>query len=331
MGESGSGGEDDLIDWLKRRTADRGGRLIGDDGAILPRGRWVVTMDSQIEGTHFPSGLDEALVARRLLAVNLSDLAAMGAMPAFAFLALSAPSGFDHHGFFSALTSACEDYSVVLAGGDLARHSRVTATMTLMGEKPRNQRWLLRQSAVAGENLWLGGTVGEAAIGLILLQRGVTADGTSILLPAGLGLSETLLETARSAVQRHLAPRPQLELGQWLGSRPSGAGIDVSDGLGRDLHRMCSQSGVGAEIHLERLPLARDHKRLARELGCDWRELALAGGEDYVLLFTLPPAISPPGRLRCTRIGSIVASGMSLIEDGERRSLPASGWDHLSG
>ena len=112
-------GEDELIDWLRRRTARRGGRWIGDDAAILPRSeQWAVTVDTQVEGVHFLPGLDPAVVARRLLAVNLSDLAAMGARPAFGFLALSAPGDYDHRRFLASLTDACERYELDLAGGD---------------------------------------------------------------------------------------------------------------------------------------------------------------------------------------------------------------------
>jgi thiamine-monophosphate kinase len=321
--------EDDLIDWLSRRTSRRGERWIGDDAATLPSGEWAVTMDSQIEGVHFMPGLDAAIVARRLLAVNLSDLAAMGALPAFAFLALAAPADFDHRRFFSALTNACEEVSLALAGGDLSRHSRLTAVLTLLGKRPAGGRWLRRGDALAGESLWLGGTIGEAAVGLALVQRGAAIDGRGLRLPAGLELSGSLRRAARRAVRRQLAPKPQLELGQWLGGRPAGAAIDLSDGLARDLHRLCRASGVGAEIDLDRLPLAGDHRRLARSIGDDWRQLALAGGEDYVLLFTLPGEIEPPERFACTRVGVIVESGVSLIEHGEAKPLAAAGWDHL--
>ncbi len=321
--------EDELIDWLIRRTSRRGERWIGDDAAILPLGEWAVTMDSQIEGVHFLPGLDAAAIARRLLAVNLSDLAAIGAMPAFAFLALAAPRNFDHRLFFSALTDACDDHALELAGGDLSRHSQVTAVLTLLGRRLEGRRWLRRSDALAGDNLWLGGTVGEAAIGLILLKQGVTTHDHKILIPEGLEMPATLSESAGRAVRRQLAPEPQLELGRWLGSCSAGAVIDLSDGLARDLHRLCAKSKVGAEIVLEHLPLARDHKRLAEALAHDWKELALSGGEDYVLLFSLPPETEPPSRFRCTRIGTILNSGIVLSEAGETEPLPASGWDHL--
>lgn len=322
-------GEDELIDWLIRRTSRRGGRWIGDDAAILPMGEWAVTVDSQIEAVHFMPGLDPSLIARRLLAVNLSDLAAMGAMPAFAFLALAAPSDFDHRLFFSALTEACDVYGLELAGGDLSKHSRVTATLTLLGRKPEDRRWLRRSDALAGEYLWLGGTVGDAAIGLTLLEEGVTIAGRTIRIPDDLGLSETLRRPARRAVRRQLSPEPQLELGRWLGSAPAGAAIDLSDGLARDLHRLCARSGVGAELVLDRLPLASGHKRLAGALGRDWKDLALSGGEDYVLLFSLPAGTMPPRRFGCTRIGAISERGVVLVAEGKKSPLPAAGWDHL--
>ncbi len=323
-------GEDKLIDWLVRRTPGSD-RWIGDDAAILPRGEWAVTMDSQIEGVHFTPGIDPAAVARRLLAVNLSDLAAMGATPAFAFLALAAPRDFDHRRFFMALTEACDQVAVALAGGDLSRHSRVTAVLTLLGNKSVDQRWLRRTDAVAGEDLWLGGTVGESATGLALLEHGVVVEGQTLQVPDRFLLPEALHQPAMSAIRRQLLPKPQLELGCWLGGCASGAAIDISDGLARDLHRLCSQSGVGAEIILDQVPLADGHKRLARSIGYDWRDLALAGGEDYVLLFTLPPGQVPPARLDCTRIGAIIKRGVVLLEEETKRPLAAAGWDHLAG
>ncbi len=322
-------GEDRLIDWLIQRTSRRGERWIGDDAAVLPAEEWAVTMDSQVEGVHFMPGLDAAAIANRLLAVNLSDLAAMGATPAFAFLALAAPRDFDHRRFFSALTDACEGFDLQLAGGDLSGHSKVTAVLTLMGKRREGRRWLRRSDARVSEDIWLGGTVGEAAVGLRLLERGVAVDGGEVLIPRHLGVPEELHEPAERAVFRQLLPRPQLELGWWLGDSTAGAVIDLSDGLARDLHRLCSRSGVGAEIYLERLPLASGHRRLAETIGHDWRDLALSGGEDYVLLFSLPEGTEPPDRFDCTKVGRILDRDVVVSEGGKKRSLPAAGWDHL--
>jgi thiamine-monophosphate kinase len=298
-------------DALLRRLRSRLGpsSLIGDDAAILAfQGEVAVTIDSQIAGVHFVPGLDPAHVARRLLAVNLSDLAAMGAEPGHAFLALSAPPDFDRERFFRAFTEACRLWNVTLAGGDLARCDQVVATLTLIGTKPEGGRWLRRRDARPGHDLWLGGTVGESAAGRLLIARGSDENDP--------------------AVRRHLMPVPQLELGRWLGQQREGAAMDVSDGVAIDLHRLCRESGVGAVIDTDVLPLPDRFFDLCKDLSVDPYELALAGGEDYVLLFTLPPGVQPPG---CWKIGTILLEKkIDWIRAGRRRRLPASGWDHLT-
>ena len=167
------GGEDHLIDWLQRRIRRQSGATsIGDDAAILPPDAYAVTVDHQIAGVHFPLDAAPAVVARRLLAVNLSDLAAMGAVHAHAFLALAAPEGFDHRKFFAALLGACARFGVELAGGDLARSpERLSASLTLLGTKA-GERWVERGGARPGHALWVGGTLGESAAGRLVIERG---------------------------------------------------------------------------------------------------------------------------------------------------------------
>ena len=315
------GGEDPLIDWLRRRLRRQpGGALIGDDAARLPPGSFVVTLDHQIAGVHFPPDLDPAVVARRLLAVNLSDLAAMGASPAYAFLALAAPSGFDHRRFFTALLAACRRHGLTLAGGDLARQQGLGTSLTLLGTKADGARWLERSGARPGHALWLGGTIGESAAGRLLIERGGLSEAFSSLRAA-----------ARRAVRRHLAPRPQLALGRWLGEQTAGAAMDVSDGLARDLHRLCKASGVGAEVEAGALPFADRFAKLCAAIGADPLALALGGGEDYVLLFTLPEGVTPPLEMKARRIGRITKEKrVALVSGGERSDLPALGWDHLN-
>jgi thiamine-monophosphate kinase len=127
-------------------------------------------------------------------------------------------------------------------------------------------------------------------------------------------------------------PRPQLALGEWLGKQPAGAAMDVSDGLARDLHRLCRESGVGARIEAGQLPLAARFNELCAALGAGAEQLALAGGEDYVLLFTLPEGLAPPIRSGCRRIGTITAGRRLTIDgSGGARRLPPDGWDHLAG
>jgi thiamine-monophosphate kinase len=312
-------GEDALLHRLRRRLGPSS--PIGDDAAILaPSGPVAVTVDSQIAGIHFVADLDPAHVARRLLAVNLSDLAAMGADPAWAFLALSAPPGFDHDRFFRAFTGACRRHGVTLAGGDLSRCDRLISTLTLIGTKPEGRRWLHRNAARPGHDLWLGGTVGESAAGRILIVRGAQAAD----------LPSSLQRAARRAMRRHLLPTPQLELGRWLGEQETDiAAMDASDGLARDLHRLCRESGTGAEIFAEALPLPDRFSDLARSISADPFDLALSGGEDYVLLFTLPSGVQPPDPFGCRKIGTITEAAITWIRDGRRRRLPDTGWDHL--
>ncbi len=323
-------GEDDLVAWLRGSGLFGASPLIGDDAAFLPESEgWAVTVDSQIEGVHFVPGLDPAVLAARVLAVNLSDLAAVGAEPAYAFLALAAPAGFDHRRFFESLARETKRFDVRLAGGDLATSPRLTAVMTLLGRKAGG-RWLRRDAAKSGENLWLGGTVGESAAGAELMRRGAGVDGETVCLPDDFAASESLAATARRAVIRHLRPRPQLDLGRWLVQNGGSTAIDVSDGLARDLHRLCRESGVGAEVELDRVPLTDRFRELAKAIGRDWQELALGGGEDYVLLFTLPAHVEAPAEIGACRIGR-VASGreVHLIRDGVKTALPVLGWDHL--
>ncbi|HEV2854710.1 MAG TPA: thiamine-phosphate kinase [Thermoanaerobaculia bacterium] len=325
--------EDSLIDWLRRQPDTL---LIGNDAAVLPSGGpFAVTVDHQIEGVHFPPGLAPDLLARRLLAVNLSDLAAMGASPAYAFLALAAPAGFDHKRFFAALLAACRRYGLELAGGDLAKNPHgVTAALTLLGTKEASSRWLNRDGARPGHGLWLGGTVGESAAGRMLVERGARLTGRSVDLSSVFEVFsslQSLRSPAARAVLRHLQPHPQLELGRWLGIQKEGAAMDISDGVARDLHRLCRASSTGAEIEAEALPFSKRFTLLCETIGADPLALALGGGEDYVLLFTLPAELAPPLEFACRRIGTITRrSGVVLLSGGNRRELPALGWDHLS-
>src|SRR6185295_12943568 len=236
---------------------------------------------------------------------------------------------FDARRFLAAFVAACRQHGVELAGGDLARSPVATATLTLLGRRGQGGRWLHRSGARAGHRLWLGGTVGESAAGQRLVALGARPKGRTIDLPPGFQPSAA----ARRAVRRHLTPVPQLELGRWLGrhSRQGGA-LDVSDGLARDLHRLCRESAVGAVVEADALPLAPGFAALAGALDADPLALALSGGEDYVLLFTLPAGVAPPEAFGCREIGTITKrSGVFLRRGGRSELLPAIGWDHLGG
>jgi thiamine-monophosphate kinase len=350
------GGEDQLLAWLRERLGP--GSLLGDDTALLPAApagaRWVATVDSQIAGIHHPADLDPALVARRLLAVNLSDLAAAGADPAYGLLALAAPAGYDHRRFLAAFTAAAAAHGVTLAGGDLARSpERTVATLTLLGLLPAGRTLLARGAGRPGDALWLAGGLGASAAGRLLLARGARAawaDGvgaegesdSSLVIDLPPSLPPGLADAAHRSIRRHLAPLPQLALGRALSEVAGGsvedvgggpvAAIDVSDGLALDLARLCRESGTGAEVEVERLPVAGAAAELAPWLGADALDLALHGGEDYALLFTLPPAAAPPAGSACAHIGRLTAGpDLVLLVLGERRPLAPEGWDHLLG
>jgi thiamine-monophosphate kinase len=333
--------EEGLVAWLRTLTGRSDARRsrIGDDTASLPGGG-VVTVDQQIQGVHFPAGLPPAVVARRLLAVNLSDLAASGARPRYAFLALAAPAGFDNRSFFRALVRACEEHGVELAGGDLALAPELHLSLTLIGERSRGSATLARDLARPGQTLWIGGTLGESALGCELLRRGARPRGNSVVLPASFSVKGGLRSAAVRAVRRHLLPTPQLELGWWLASRGRAArvaAIDVSDGLAKDLHRLCAASGVGARLDCAALRAAMPphFADLAARVGLDPDRLAESGGEDYVLLFTLPKRISPPRKFAALAIGEITSTLGVVVDDPDAgpasglRPLANKGWDHL--
>ena len=329
--------EEGFLAWLERRLPAPA--LVGDDTAELAaRGRLVVTVDQQIEGTHFSSGFDPYLLGRRLVAVNLSDLAASGARPRWALLALGVPPELDPRLVVEGVLDAAREHGLVLAGGDLAHTPLVTTSLTLVGEKDRRDAPLGRDRARAGHDVWLGGPVGESALGCELVLRGARADRElAVRLPKAkdLPLPRSLAAAARRAVARHLAPEPQLALGRWLASlgRRAGAAIDVSDGLAKDLRRICTASGVGCELDLRllRAALPARFEELAAAVGLDPVALALGGGEDYALLFSLPAGLVPPARFAARRVGRVVRGRRCVVLDGRgvAHPLPVVGWDHL--
>lgn len=341
-------GEDRLIGWLREHP---GTGMLGDDTTLLPGSPsgYVATVDTQIAGVHVPADLDAGVLAERLLQINLSDVAATGASrPAtegdepwcFALVTIGAPEFFDHRHFFSILLQECAAAGVALAGGDLAASPTLCVTMTLTARPPEGWRRVRRSGARPGDVLWSGGSLGQAAAGLRLLRRGarLTAHGerAHVFLPEIFRADEAMAETARSAVSRLLRPRAQVELGAWLGSLPSEvpvAGLDLSDGLSRDLPRLARESGVGAEVDARLLPQAggpEEFGALCTVLETDPIDIALAGGEDYVLLFTLPEGTTPPERFGCQAIGRIVEGNeVTLIRSDVREPWPQMGWDHL--
>lgn len=302
---------------------------IGDDCAVLKLSeseRLLVTTDMLIDRVHF---LKDRITPWQLgfksMAVNLSDIAAMGGEPQAAFLAVGLTPEIERE-YFSALRDgllACAArHAVDLLGGDtVVSRTDLVLCLTVLGTA-RADQVIRRAGAKPGDRLLLGGTVGDSAAGLRLLCSP----------PAALG------EQDRAQLLRaHLEPQPQVALGRLLASRHlATAMIDVSDGLLQDLSHLCEEGAVGADLDADALPISEAAKKLAIFSGLDARDWALSGGEDYVLLFTVPPQREAECRQACreqlnldpTPVGSIRAGrGLRVRCDGVWKETGPAGYD----
>ena len=294
---------------------------VGDDGAVLapPLGHdLIAVVDTLVEGRHFPPDSPPDSIGHRALAVNLSDLAAMGATPAWALLALTLPAANERwlEQFARGADRLLRRYGVALVGGDTTS-GPLTITVQLLGFVPRGLA-LRRNGAQPGDVVMVSGTPGDAAAGLALEQAQLVA-------------AEDVAVALR---QRFLYPAPRVELGVALRSLAS-ACIDVSDGLGADLGKLCTASGCGAELELSAMPLSGP---LIAAVGrARALQLALAGGDDYELCFTVPPSafsqLVELARVSSTpiaRIGSVTERSGVLLRDGATvTQVSARGFDHF--
>jgi thiamine-monophosphate kinase len=285
----------------------------GDDAALLqpPAGMSLVqTVDTCLEGVHFPPGLEAADIGWRSLAVNLSDLAAMGAEPAWGLLSLSLPAADEAwlDAFAHGLGEAAAAAGLDIVGGDLVR-GPLAITLALTGFVPPGEE-LRRKGAAPGDGVWVTGPLGGGAAGLAAWRRG-----------------------ERAGAQAFLRPCPRLTEGRSLRGLASAA-IDVSDGLLQDLGHVLTAGGVGAEIELERIPLAAGAAAAGASAGM---AMALGGGDDYELCFTVPAdrsealaAVSAGWAQPPARIGVIrTAPGVQLRHGGRIVAAPEDGWDHF--
>ena len=290
----------------------------GDDCALLDvpvNQQLAVSADSLVAGVHFLPDMPAKHIAQRCLAANLSDLAAMGAKPAWFTLCLTLPERDDAflQGFSDGLVDMAQRYGIALAGGDTTR-GPLAISIQVMGWVPAGQA-LLRSGAQSGDGIYVSGTLGDAAAGLMNLKDNIFADDF--------------------LAQRFYDPTPRLGLGQWLRGKATAA-LDVSDGLLQDLGHILHQSQVGASIDVDRLPLsAAMQQQLSAE---DQLKLALSGGEDFELCFTMPNELESVLTEAAatldhsiTRIGTIEAEqGLRLIQAGRAFDLPDNlGWQHF--
>ncbi len=321
-----------LIDRIRERTAQgrEDVRLgIGDDAALVapPAGQELaIAVDTMVEGVHFPRGTAPADIGWKSLAVNLSDLAAMGASPAWALLALTLPPDSREHiehfvdGYAEGFAQLAQPHRLALIGGDTTR-GPLTVSVAVHGFVPPGQA-LTRDGARAGDVVLVTGTLGDAAAGLALLQGGARVD-------EGDGRAAYLIE-------RLHRPTPRLAAGLALRGRAS-ACIDVSDGLLADLGHIGEASGLGAEIDAALLP--RSSMLLGAFDEYAARDFALSGGDDYELCFTVPAARvadvqADLARMGCgaTRIGRMVEGAGVRVRDahGQWLDLARRGWDHFA-
>ena len=318
--------ETEFVAWLRHRTARRASGLrlgIGDDAALVevPPGReLILTTDMSIEGVHFTSRLHPPqAVGHRALARSLSDIAAMGGTPRYALISLAVSKHTNRvwiEGFFQGLLALAKRFGVAVIGGDTAVvRGASTIDVVVAGEVPRG-RALRRSGARPGDQVYVSGRLGLAALGLRLLPS-----------PA-----RHRKPAEMAAIRAQLFPQPQCALGRFLSEQGlATALIDLSDGLSIDLKRLCDASGVGACLFRGRIP-SPSLPNAATSL-----ELALNGGEDYQLLFTVSPTKRSQlprrfGRIPLHCIGEIRAlRGIQLITpDGKTRTLEPHGYDHFA-
>lgn len=293
---------------------------VGDDAAILqvPQQRnLIVTSDTFIQGVHFPTDTPAHAIGHKALAVNLSDLAAMGADPAWFTLALTLPEVDDTwlQGFSSGLKALAKRFSIDLVGGDTTRGS-LSVTITAMG-LTENDKAIQRATASSGDKIYVSGALGTAAAGLAHIQSRIALDD----------------ETAEFCLQQLNYPLPRCHESVIIREFASSC-IDISDGFLADLQHILTASQLGAVINLDAIPIEKSLRAYDSALVQDF---ALRGGDDYELLFTVPEAnvnafeqAIQQGDMMCYGVGHVDAA-IHGIQTSDQQPLSATGYNHFNG
>ncbi len=315
--------EFDLIARHFTRPAANAVLGVGDDAALIDVSNGMdlaVSTDTMVSGTHFFPDVDPETLGHKALAVNLSDMAAMGAMPWWATLALTLPK-VDHDwlaAFAKGFFDLADEFGVSLIGGDTTR-GPLSMTVTIMGEVPAGAA-LRRNGASPGNDIWVSGTLGDAALAVAHRHGRLRLDEADYA----------------EAVMRLYEPSPRVNLGQALRGMATSA-IDISDGLLADITHICRLSGVGAKVQFEDLPISAivaKHERTPQGL-----QAIVAGGDDYELCFTAPPNaresmadLSDMLGVALTRIGTIEdGTGIELLDaNGRQIAIDGRGFDHFT-
>lgn len=298
---------------------------IGDDSAVWSNEGDVelATTDTLVQGVHFrPGMISWRELGWKSLAVNVSDIAAMGGHPTYVLVSLSLPGSVEINDildFYRGMVSLSNRFGMVIAGGNIAQSPLVVITLTVMGTLGRGLKSpLLRSAATPGDLIGVTGNPGLSAAGLRMMATGMGLDAV----------------TARLFRRMHNTPVPRVTEGQTLRESGVRCAIDISDGLIGDLAHICQMSGVSAVVRLENLPV---HPRLKSVFPADYLDMALYGGEDYELLFTARPRVMPlvKKKLKCpvTVIGEVIAKGKDMVTvvDSSGRQVPhgLGGWEHF--
>jgi thiamine-monophosphate kinase len=325
-------GEFDLIAKFFTRATPSAVLGVGDDCALIkptPGMELAISTDMLIAGRHFMPSDGPGTIGHKAMAVNLSDLAAMGAAPRYALLSIALPEADEKflQGFAGGFFGLAQKYGVEVIGGDTTRGGLLTISVTIIGEVPPGQA-LRRDAAQAGDDIWVSGTLGDAAAALAHHQ----------------GRLRLETEQAIQCFPRLFVPSPRIELGLSLRGIAH-ACIDVSDGFAADLGHILERSNMGAEVWFDQLPLS-DALNPMRENPVI-QECVLAGGDDYELAFTAPAAkrasIQSLGKdlnLRLSRVGQIIplspgergrgeGARLNLLNHGQPMTLTRTGFDHF--
>jgi thiamine-monophosphate kinase len=326
-------GEFQLIDRLLAQLRKGPATIIlgpGDDAAAVaptPGKLLLATSDSQVEGRHFK--LDRGTAAqlgRRLAAVNLSDIAAMGGQPRWALISLCLPSSIEVtfvENFYSGLTAELARFDAQIIGGNLSGSEELILDLSLLGEVD-SSTLMRRSGARVGDAIFVTGTLGASAAGRAVLDANLTES-----------------KSAQTVITAHLTPEARVAAGRVIAeSRLASAMIDVSDGFAQDLGHICAASNCGFSILAESIPIAASTREVAGALGLDPLQWALTGGEDYELIVTaaegraaeLRDSVEANGGVSLTRVGTVLqsAAGRWLEQaDGSRVALAPGGWDHF--
>lgn len=305
---------------------------LGDDAAVVHpgSGSLVLTTDMLIEDVHFDRGsISPHELGAKSIVVNVSDIAAMAGSPRYALVSLGLPDDVEAKWvveLYGGMREACDEYALTLVGGDTNRADVVVLSVTVVGEVARG-RAVTRGGAHPGDLVVVTGDLGGAAGGLLVSRMPAAEAARALSTPWGRDLLDALFR-----------PVARVGEGQTLAQSGATAMMDLSDGLAKDLSRLCAESGVGARLDLSRVPVSPALRQAAPALGVDALELAIGGGEDYELLATIDATdvdraraqLSERFGVTLTEVGVIIEGGLVATgPDGVERVLEPKGWDHF--